>query len=121
MSVADATWSSKSEVDWLNGRASASYLDLASWKQAEGSGFESQVDRSCKEPFKHQGQIPCLIFCLLDGLQTFTKVPRQFTSSLDAIWAQRLEMQFVARRDLEIFADLTGSFFVEGNIRGAEI
>jgi hypothetical protein len=30
-------------------------------------------------------------------------------------------MQFVARRDLEIFADLTGFFFVEGNIRGAEI
>ena len=30
-------------------------------------------------------------------------------------------MQFVARRDLEVFADLTDFFFVEGNIRGAGI
>jgi hypothetical protein len=33
------------EDGWLNGRVSASYVDLASSKQAEGSGFESQVVR----------------------------------------------------------------------------
>lgn len=33
------------EDGWLNGRVSASYVGLASSKQAEGSGFESQVVR----------------------------------------------------------------------------